>query len=112
MDSRDSRPNPHRLNAQPWSINGPERALRFDLIIFLILEGYVYILYIIHFLCTFKQLFGYPGTICIGGPSLTFMNPNMGPEIYPVIQILGDHCQIMALQCPFIVHIDRFYIDL
>ena len=36
------------------------------------------------------------------------MNPQMDPEMDPESYILGNHCQIKALQGSFKVHIDKF----
>ena len=44
MDSRDTRANPHMVKAPPWSINGPYKALKLDLLILLLFVGLVYIM--------------------------------------------------------------------
>ena len=79
MAPRDTRTDPHRVQAQPGSINGPYMALQLDLIIPLLFAGLVYIIYILHFL----------------GPLTTFWiswhyNMNQGIPLDPVMLILGD----------------------
>ena len=52
MDSRDTKADPHRVNAQSWVINGPYRAQKLDHF-----GDFVYKFCIIHFLDPFNNYY-------------------------------------------------------
>ena len=92
-DSRDTRPYLHRVQEQLWSFNRPYRAPKLDLMVFENILGRVYQFYIFYSVTPLIMLGHFfrhfPTLKWLRGPSWTFMEPKMCPELDPERLILG-----------------------
>ena len=93
-DSWDTSADPHRVQDKPWSVHGPYRVLKMDLMISEPISGSVYHFYIVYYqgpLPIWKHFFGHCVNLSgLKGPSWTLMDPLMDPKMDPARLISGD----------------------